>query len=143
MVGDGATNYDEALIDAITAYQTNSGADHKLTPADVTGPIQNVGYFISDGEPNNNQHRSGPIQYNVGASWTLPASGPGVSAADGDGNLDQEEEYLQNFLKGEDIKMFSIGIGSGINDTARDNLKRICTDGTAPATTTTPTSISS
>jgi uncharacterized protein YegL len=121
--GGGATNYDDALLEAIASYQ----ASGKLEPGDVTGPIQNVGYFISDGAPNNNQPWTDP--YNVGASWTPPATAPGVSAADGDGNLNQEEEYLQNFLKGEDIKMFSIGIGSGIDDVARENLKNISYDG--------------
>jgi uncharacterized protein YegL len=121
--GGGQTNYDDALLEAIASYQ----ASGKLEAGDVTGPIQNVGYFISDGAPNDNQQWNDP--YNIGASWTPPASAPGVSAADGDGNLNQEEEYLQNFLKGEDIKMFSIGIGSGIDDSARENLKNISYDG--------------
>ena len=131
LTASGNTNYDAALLQAIASYITNTGTDHKLTGADVTGPIQNVGYFISDGQPNdNNDWSSDP--YKV-PGWVAPASGAGVGASNG-GAIDTEEEYLQYFLNQEDIKMYSIGIGDGINTTAADNLKRISYDGTGAGT---------
>ena len=42
----GSTNYDAALAVDIAAYNANGG-DHRLT----TPGVQNVAYFLSDGEP--------------------------------------------------------------------------------------------
>ena len=125
---DNNTNYDAALLEAMASYQTNTGTDHKLTAADVTGPIQNVGYFISDGVPNNNNDWSSNPYHLPG--WVAPATAAGVGAGPGGAGIDTEEEYLQNFLNQEDIKMYAIGIGNGIDATAATELKHISYDGT-------------
>ncbi|MBN3864266.1 retention module-containing protein [Pseudomonas frederiksbergensis] len=80
LTADGGTNYDAAVATMQTAFDTWG----KLTGA------QNVGYFFSDGKPN-----EGDI-------------GPA------------DEVALKAFLDANDIKNYAIGLGSGVNNASLD-----------------------
>ncbi|QEX17035.1 hypothetical protein FRZ44_23310 [Hypericibacter terrae] len=86
----GSTNYDAALQQAMTSF-TDSG---KL----ATPSVQNVVYFVSDGDPT------------ASSSWpVLGDQGNGIQAT--------EENVWTSFLNTNHINAFAIGIGSGINVT--------------------------
>ncbi|WP_311886155.1 MULTISPECIES: retention module-containing protein [unclassified Pseudomonas] len=78
----GGTNYDAAVAVMQTAFNTSG----KLTGA------QNVGYFFSDGKPNEGD----------------------INAAD--------EAALKNFLDANNIKNYAIGLGSGVSNANLDPL---------------------
>ncbi|RON79811.1 retention module-containing protein [Pseudomonas fluorescens] len=78
----GGTNYDAAVAVMQTAFNTSG----KLTGA------QNVGYFFSDGKPNEGD----------------------INAAD--------ETALKNFLDANNIKNYAIGLGSGVSNANLDPL---------------------
>ncbi|WP_262137903.1 retention module-containing protein [Pseudomonas sp. Marseille-Q5117] len=78
----GGTNYDAAVAVMQTAFNTSG----KLTGA------QNVGYFFSDGKPNEGD----------------------IGAAD--------EAALKNFLDANNIKNYAIGLGSGVSNANLDPL---------------------
>ncbi|MGX1187717.1 VCBS repeat-containing protein [Pseudomonas sp. F-14 TE3623] len=80
LTAGGGTNYDAAVATMQTAFDTSG----KLTGA------QNVGYFFSDGKPN-----EGDI-------------GPADEAA------------LKAFLDANDIKNYAIGLGSGVSNASLD-----------------------
>jgi Ca2+-binding RTX toxin-like protein/uncharacterized protein YegL len=90
----GNTNYDAALQTAMQAY-IDSG---KIDPIGNPQPVQNVVYFVSDGDPTSS------------SSW--PSLGD-----QGDGIQPTEENVWTTFLKNNDINSFAIGIGTGINVT--------------------------
>jgi uncharacterized protein YegL len=78
----GGTNYDAAVTLMQTAFNTSG----KLTGA------QNVGYFFSDGKPNEGD----------------------IGTAD--------EAALKNFLDANNIKNYAIGLGSGVSNANLDPL---------------------
>jgi VCBS repeat-containing protein len=83
---DGSTNYDAALTTAQTAF-ADAG---KLT----TAGVQNVSYFMSDGEPN------------------APSGSAGINAA--------EEAAWASFLTANQIDSFALGMGTGVTQSALD-----------------------
>ncbi|KAA0956007.1 retention module-containing protein [Pseudomonas sp. ANT_H12B] len=82
LTAGGGTNYDEAVAVAQTAFETNG----KLTGA------QNVGYFFSDGKPN-----EGAIGTADEAAWKA-------------------------FLEANDIKNYAIGLGNNVGNANLDPL---------------------
>ncbi|MDR9865094.1 retention module-containing protein [Pseudomonas baetica] len=82
LTAGGGTNYDAAVAVMQTAFNTSG----KLTGA------QNVGYFFSDGKPNEGD----------------------INAAD--------EAALKNFLDANNIKNYAIGLGSGVSNANLDPL---------------------
>ncbi|MFQ1823383.1 type I secretion C-terminal target domain-containing protein, partial [Aeromonas veronii] len=89
-LGNGGTDYDDALIKAMSAY-------------DSAGKIiggENVLYFLSDGEPTES------------TSW------PGVAGSGSNGiNLAEQTEW-QTFLTDNEIKAYALGMGGGASATA-------------------------
>ncbi len=94
--GADSTNYDAALIAAINAY----GQPGKIE----TGNVQNVAYFLSDGEPNWPNGDAG-ISNAPGsaAGWPTPYSNGGVS----------EEQAWIKFLEANDVRAYALGMGTG------------------------------
>ncbi|VVQ25512.1 hypothetical protein PS925_05814 [Pseudomonas fluorescens] len=82
LTAGGGTNYDAAVAVMQSAFNTSG----KLTGA------QNVGYFFSDGKPNEGD----------------------INAAD--------EAALKNFLDANNIKNYAIGLGSGVSNANLDPL---------------------
>lgn len=109
LIAVGGTNYDEALGDAMTAF-ADAG---KLSNA------QNVSYFFSDGAPT---YGSGSIDELTpqGASPGTPAfNGTGYDQTGADVGIQVNEALAwTNFLTQNQIKSYSLGIGSGISNQA-------------------------
>ncbi len=89
----GATNYDDALADAIAAF----GSAGKIAGA------QNVSYFLSDGNPTMG---SGGIALAGGSESS--GSDTGIQAA--------EEKSWTTFLASNRVNSFALGMGSDITD---------------------------
>ncbi len=87
---NGNTNYDAALLEAMDIF-THSG---KLTGSGV----QNVSYFLSDGEPT------------TGTDWPLV---PGTNTDSGIQSL--EQAYWESFLTTNNIVSFALGISNVTN----------------------------
>ena len=85
----GNTNYDAALLTDMAAFATSGKLD---TPG-----VQNVAYFLSDGDPTANQ------------DW------PQVSGTLNQNGIQPGEEnfWINNFLKTNHIDSFALGMGSG------------------------------
>ena len=85
----GNTNYDAALLTDMTAFATSGKLD---TPG-----VQNVAYFLSDGDPTANQ------------DW------PQVAGTLNQNGIQPGEEsfWINNFLKTNHINSFALGMGSG------------------------------
>ena len=84
-LGNGGTDYDDALIKAMAAY-------------DSAGKIiggQSVLYFLSDGEPTES------------TSW------PGVVGTGNNGINAAEQTAWQNFLTNNDVQAYALGMGGG------------------------------
>jgi hypothetical protein len=95
----GGTNYDEALGDAINAFDSNG----KITEA------QNISYFFSDGLPTFGAGNNSSLTGNRnGTGYNQNGSDTGISA--------NEEATWTNFLNTNQVKSFAIGMGEGIND---------------------------
>ena len=91
----GATNYDAALLTAMSAFQ-NTGK--------LTGPgTQSVSYFLSDGSPTANR------------DWP---SVPGTETVNG--IQPDEQAAWEGFLATNRIISFAIGVGSGVTPTNLD-----------------------
>ncbi|WP_298628298.1 Ig-like domain-containing protein [uncultured Legionella sp.] len=101
---EGGTNYDEALADAINAFDSNG----KIAGA------QNVSYFFSDGEPT---FGSGtPLILSDGTESPRP-NGTGTNQTGADVGIQAAEESIWlNFLKNNHINSFAIGMGTGITN---------------------------
>ncbi|MGE3969177.1 MAG: VWA domain-containing protein, partial [Dongiaceae bacterium] len=105
VVASGNTNFDAALLTAMTAY-ANAG---KILESDPSPrPVQSVAYFVSDGDPT--------------SSSTWPTIGSNL----GDGIQPAEENVWEQFLRDNDINAFAIGIGTGITVS---NLNPVAYDG--------------
>ncbi|WP_439889384.1 DUF5801 repeats-in-toxin domain-containing protein [Pseudomonas sp. MBLB4123] len=99
------TNYDDALIDAITAYGQTGSDGGKL----ASGNVQNVAYFLSDGFPNAPSGDSGISNApGTAAGWPTPYSNGGVS----------EEQAWINFLTANNIRAYALGMGTGVDASA-------------------------
>jgi hypothetical protein len=101
----GNTNYDDALNDAINAF-AQSG--------EIPG-AQNISYFMSDGEPNENS---------VSNPATIPGGDNDLGGGDGI-QSDEESDWIR-FLEANNIKSFSLGMGTGVDE---DELDPIAYDG--------------
>jgi VCBS repeat-containing protein len=84
-LGNGGTDYDDALIKAMSAY--NSAGK-------IIGG-QGVLYFLSDGEPTES------------TSW------PGVVGSGSDGINGAEQTAWQTFLTNNDVNAYALGMGTG------------------------------
>ena len=117
----GGTNYDEALSDAMAAF--NSAG--KLTNG------QNVSYFISDGEPT---YGSGTTSQLVSSNAVDPSvNGNGRPGQTGNGAADlgiqaNEEATWKNFLVTNKIDSYALGVG-GLTASQRTFLDPISYDG--------------
>jgi VCBS repeat-containing protein len=92
----GNTNYDAALLTDITAFDA-SGKINTLG-------VQNVAYFLSDGQPTESQdwpQINGTLNQN------------GIQTA-------EENYWINNFLKPNHIDSFALGMGSGATQSALD-----------------------
>lgn len=115
--GNGATNYDDALIKAMNAYDSSG----KLTGAEV----QNVSYFLSDGQPT--LSNANPGSNNSGSQYN-PELGDGIGTG-------EEADWIA-FLTAKDIKSYALGMGLGseldktlLNPIAYDGKAGVNTDG--------------
>ncbi len=96
---DGATNYDDALLDAMTAFGT---------PGSISG-AQNVSYFLSDGNPT--LSNVNPGSNNHGGVFE-PGLGDGI---DGNGTLNEvSEQEWTDFLNANEIKSYALAMGNNI-----------------------------
>ncbi|WP_265947903.1 beta strand repeat-containing protein [Dechloromonas sp. A34] len=93
------TNYDAALAAAMTAY----GGAGKLSGANV----QNVLYFLSDGEPNRGD----------GNNTALTNTNAGSSD---NGIQGVEETIWTNFLSSNHVSAYAIGLGTGVTTANMD-----------------------
>ncbi|MBU2294065.1 MAG: VWA domain-containing protein [Gammaproteobacteria bacterium] len=80
--GDGLTNYDAALLEAMSAFSS---------PGSIAG-AQNVSYFLSDGEPT------------TSTDW-------GTGAGSNNGIVAAEESAWESFLTLKSIKSYALGMG--------------------------------
>nr|WP_322939308.1 retention module-containing protein [Pseudomonas sp. s4] len=113
--GNGATNYDDALIKAMNAYDSSG----KLTGAGV----QNVSYFLSDGQPT--LSNANPGSNNSGSQYN-PGLGDGI-------DVGEEKDWI-GFLTAEGIKSYALGMGLG-SDLDKTLLNPIAYDGKAGVNT--------
>uniref|UniRef100_UPI0012922E04 type I secretion C-terminal target domain-containing protein n=1 Tax=Dechloromonas hortensis TaxID=337779 RepID=UPI0012922E04 len=113
----GSTNYDAALAQAIDAWDSAG----KILTAPAGGSLQNLAYFISDGQPNENDGTVGTLANN--ANGSSGGSDAGIQAS--------EELLWETFLTNNDIKSFALGIGDGLSATDRSYLEPIAYDGVA------------
>lgn len=113
--GNGSTNYDDALIKAMNAYDSSG----KLTGAGV----QNVSYFLSDGQPT--LSNANPGSNNSGSQYN-PELGDGIGAS-------EEADWIA-FLTAKDIKSYALGMGLG-SDLDKTLLNPIAYDGKAGVNT--------
>ncbi|APU29984.1 hemolysin-type calcium-binding protein [Ectopseudomonas alcaliphila JAB1] len=113
--GNGSTNYDDALIKAMNAYDSSG----KLTGAGV----QNVSYFLSDGQPT--LSNANPGSNNSGSQYN-PGLGDGIDAG-------EEADWIA-FLTAKDIKSYALGMGLG-SDLDKTLLNPIAYDGKAGVNT--------
>lgn len=90
--GDGATYYNRALSEAMTAFDTTDG---KL------GNAQNVAYFLSDGVP---------TEPHVGTNF-----------GDGRLSAQEQADWLQ-FVDSHQIKSYAIGMGGDVSQTFLDGI---------------------
>jgi T1SS-143 domain-containing protein len=115
--GNGSTNYDDALIKAMNAFDSSG----KLTGAGV----QNVSYFLSDGQPT--LSNANPGSNNSGSQYN-PELGDGIGTG-------EEADWIA-FLTAKDIKSYALGMGLGseldktlLNPIAYDGKTGVDTDG--------------
>ncbi|OMG51782.1 hypothetical protein BJN45_16275, partial [Azonexus hydrophilus] len=120
VVANGWTNYDAALAQAMASW-SNEG---KLTSVPAGGTLQNVVYFLTDGEPN----------YNDGNTSALVNSGASSGGADA-GIQAAEEAIWTNFLAANGINSIAIGVGSGISTDAMTRINPVAYNGTTGTNT--------
>ncbi|WP_270672189.1 retention module-containing protein [Aeromonas sp. QDB17] len=107
---NGNTNYDAALINAITAFGQTGTSGGKLTGSDV----QNVAYFLSDGLPNTPSGDAG-ISSDNGTATDWPTL---YNDTSGNNNNASEEQTWINFLKANQIQSYALGMGTGVTASA-------------------------
>ena len=118
----GGTNYDEALGDAITAFNETG----KIAGA------QNIAYFFTDGLPT---FGSGTTSQLAAISpGTPPTNGTGFDQSGTDVGIQAAEEALwRTFLENNQVKSFAIAFGAGVPNT--QYLDPIAYDGQAMSNT--------
>ena len=99
--GDGLTNYDAALLEAMSAFSS---------PGSIAG-AQNVSYFLSDGEPT------------ASTNW-------GVGAGSNNGIVAAEESAWESFLTLNNIKSYALGMGGSADQGELDPVAFDGTTGT-------------
>ncbi|PHM16795.1 MAG: hypothetical protein CJD30_09850, partial [Sulfuricurvum sp. PD_MW2] len=109
MTSNGSTDYDAALADGMSAYESTGKLDN----------AKNVGYFISDGAPNQNDNNTS----------TLTDSSSNYSGSADNGIQTAEETIWKNFLNNNDVQAYSIGIGTGLPANAQTILNPIAYNG--------------
>ena len=112
LLASGVTNYDAALGTAISAYSDPG----KLDPV-AGSTLSNVCLFISDGDPTAALGDETKFTGNLVVDTGIPSTNPdmGIQGADAPGS----ELYLwREFLRNNDIKSRSIGIGNAITKPA-------------------------
>src|SRR5574343_67720 len=111
LTANGYTNYDAALAQAIDAWDSNG----RILSAPAGGSLQNLAYFLSDGQPNENDGNTGAlVNSSAGANGGADA---GIQAG--------EETIWTNFLAGNQIKSFALGIGDGLTATDQSYLNPV------------------
>jgi T1SS-143 domain-containing protein len=123
ITASGGTNYDAALGDAITAFDSTG----KLTGA------QNVSYFISDGVPTFGLGTTGTATDNLGTDTltgtVLKGDGSPTSAAVADEGIQAAEETTwRTFLQNNKVDSFALGV-EGIPEAQRAVLDPIAYNG--------------
>ncbi|WP_157956915.1 VCBS domain-containing protein, partial [Salinicola aestuarinus] len=103
---NGGTNYDYALSNAQAAWN----GDGKLT-----GDVQNVSYFFSDGAPTLSS-RYPDVYTPVGNGHYVFNDGAATSAALGDGIDANEAAAWQSFLHANGIDSLALGMGGDVNE---------------------------
>ncbi|MCG2579047.1 VCBS domain-containing protein [Dechloromonas sp. XY25] len=112
---NGYTNYDAALAQAIDSWDANG----RILSAPAGGSLQNLMYFLSDGQPNENDGNTGALVNSAaGASGGADA---GIQAG--------EETLWTNFLTNNQIKSFALGIGDGLTTTDQSYLNPVAYNG--------------
>jgi hypothetical protein len=113
----GYTNYDAALAQAMASW----GSAGRIIEAPSGGSLQNLVYFLSDGEPNKND----------GDPSALANSGAGFGGSDA-GIQPAEEAAWISFLEQNDIQAHALGFGSAtqipLNPIAYDGVTGTNTD---------------
>ena len=115
ITANGWTNYDAALAQAIESW----GSAGRILSAPAGGTLNNVAYFISDGQPNENDGSTTALVNNAAGANNGPDAG--IQAA--------EEVIWQNFLVANGIKAFALGIGDGLTATDQSYLDPVAYDG--------------
>ncbi|WP_341744397.1 retention module-containing protein [Azonexus hydrophilus] len=122
ITANGWTNYDAALAQAIQSW-TSAG---RILEAPAGGSLQNVAYFISDGQPNASD----------GNGSTLANNSNGGTNVTADSGIQPDEAAIwANFLATNEIKAFALGIGTGLTATDKAYLDPIAYDGTTGSST--------
>jgi len=98
LVADGGTNYDAALSQAQTAFNTTTG---KITGA------QNVSYFFSDGDPTLSNINPTANVNGQNGSTTQTNLGDGIDGG--------EETTWIRFLNDNQIRSYAVGLGTGVS----------------------------
>ena len=115
ITASGYTNYDAALAQAIDSW----GAAGRILTAPSGGSLQNLTYFISDGQPNENDGNTNAlVNSSAGANY-----GPDAGIQDG------EKVIWESFLTTNSIKSYALGIGTGLNSTDQAFLEPIAYNG--------------
>ncbi len=94
---NGWTNYDDALNDAINAFGQTGAISN----------AQNISYFMSDGEPNNNDVTNAA---NVPDGNNNLGGGAGIDS-------DEQNDWEQ-FLSANNINSFALGMGTSVSATS-------------------------
>jgi uncharacterized protein YegL len=114
VTADGWTNYDAALAQAMDAWNTPG----RLVNTGNT--IQNVTYFMSDGQPNASD----------GSSTVLANNSNGGTDVTSDSGIQANEETIwTTFLNNNEVKAYALGIGTGLTATDTAYLDPIAYNG--------------
>ena len=114
LTAGGWTNYDAALAQAMQSWDDGS----RITTPPAGGTLNNVAYFISDGQPNAND----------GDPNVLANAYAGTDASDG-GIQPAEEATWKAFLEQNGIKAYALGIGDGLSAQDQQYLDPVAYDG--------------
>ena len=118
----GSTNYDAALAEDMTAYNAGAAAGQLLT----TPGVQNVAYFLSDGEPTVGDGNTSVLRN--------AESGGGSDAGIQGTLITGEQGIWTSFLNSNDIDSFALGMGPAASKSALDP---VAFDGRGPTGTNT------
>ena len=114
LTAGGWTNYDAALAQAMQSWDDGS----RITTPPAGGTLNNVAYFISDGQPNAND---GDPNVLANAYAGTDTSDAGVQSA--------EEAAWKAFLEQNGIRAYALGIGDGLSAQDQQYLDPVAYDG--------------